>query len=192
MGLGDAQNILARESEANVEILGFDIAKALTPDVPVLETVVRGLAMYLLILVLLRYLQRGKTAPSTPDLLVLVLIADAAQNAMAADYNSIANGAVLVGTIIGTSFTLDWLGYRSETVRKFIHPDPRPLIIDGKLNQQELAHQLISKSELETQLRLQGVEDPSEVKAAYLEGTGELSVIKADESEDSRRRPKAL
>lgn len=172
-----------------MEILGLDIAKALTPDVPILETVVRGVSMYLLILVLLRYLQRGKTAPSTPDLLVLVLIADAAQNAISADYNSIANGAVLVATIIGTSFTLDWLAYRSETVRKFVHPDPRPLIIDGKLNQQQLAHQLISRSELDTQLRLQGLEDPKDVKAAYLEGTGELSVIKA-EKEKAGGKPK--
>lgn len=174
-----------------MEILGFDIAKALMPDVPILETFVRGVAMYLLILVLLRYLQRGKTAPSTPDLLVLVLIADAAQNGMAADYHSIANGAVLVATIIGTSFTLDWLAYRFEFVRRFIHPDPRPLIIDGKLDQRQLAHQLISRSELDTQLRLQGVEDPKDVKAAYLEGTGELSVIKAEKGEESGRKQKA-
>ena len=172
-------------------ILGFDIGAALTPDVPIFETVVRGVLMYLLILVLLRYLQRGKTAPSMPDLLVLVLIADAAQNAMSAEYNSIANGAVLVGTIIGTSFVLDFLGYRFETVRRFIHPDPRPLIVDGKLNERALAHELVSRSELETQLRLQGVEDPAEVKAAYLEGTGELSVIKADKGDDSGQRQKS-
>lgn len=176
---------------ANVEILGFDIVKALTPDVSILETIVRGVAMYLLILVLLRYLQRGKTAPSTPDLLVLVLIADAAQNGMGANYNSVTNGAVLVATIISTSFTLDWLAYRSEAVRKFVHPDPRPLIIDGKLKQRQLAHEMITRSELDTQLRLQGVEDPSEVKAAYLEGTGELSVIKIEKENEAgrKRRP---
>jgi uncharacterized membrane protein YcaP (DUF421 family) len=170
-----------------MEILGFDIVEALTPDVPIIETVIRGVLMYLVVLVLLRYLQRGKTSPSMPDLLVLVLIADAAQNAMSAEYNSIANGAVLVATIVGTSFILDWLAFRFERVRKFVHPDPRPLIEDGKLIQRELASQLISRSELDTQLRLQGVQDPSEVKAAYLEGTGEMSVIKAEKGEESGR-----
>lgn len=159
-------------------ILGFDIGQALTPDVPLFETFLRGLVMYLFVFVLLRYLLRGKTSASLPDLLVLVLIADAAQNAMSNDYKSIANGAVLVGTIIGASFTLDWLGYRVPAVRRFVHPDPRPLIIDGQPMEQSLAHELISPAELDSQLRLQGAESAKEVRASYLEGTGEISVIK--------------
>ena len=87
-------------------ILGFDIGAALTPDVPLFETFARGLFMYLVVFVLIRYLLRGKTTASMADLLVLVLIADTAQNAMSADYKSLTNGLVLVGTIVGTSFTL--------------------------------------------------------------------------------------
>jgi uncharacterized membrane protein YcaP (DUF421 family) len=169
-------------------ILGFDIGAALTPDVPLFETFVRGLFMYLIVFVLIRYLLRGKTTASMADLLVLVLIADAAQNAMAADYKSVANGIVLVGTIVGTSFTLDWLGLRLPFVRRIIHPDPRPLIDKGKPNNRELRHALISPAELESQIRLQGAEDISEVKAAYLEGTGEVSVLKVDGSSDSKRQ----
>lgn len=173
-------------------ILGFDIGAALTPDVPLFETFVRGLFMYVVILVLIRYVLRGKTTASMADLLVLVLIADAAQNAMSTDYKSIANGVVLVGTIVGTSFTLDWLGFRVPLIRRIIHPDPRALVIDGRANKQELAREFIGQTELESQLRLQGVEKLEEVKVAYLEGTGEISVIKKEPGGySSRRKPAA-
>ena len=162
-------------------ILGFDIGAALTPDVPLFETFARGLFMYLVVFVLIRYLLRGKTTASMADLLVLVLIADTAQNAMSADYKSLTNGLVLVGTIVGTSFTLDWLGLRVPAVRRFLHHDPRPLVIDGRPIEKELRRELISMPELQSQMRLQGVDDISQVKSAYLEGTGEVSVIQKEE-----------
>ena len=69
--------------------------------------------MYFVIFGLLRVVLRGRTGGTTmSDLLVLVLIADAAQNAMADDYTSLASGTLLVATIIGWSFALDWLAYR--------------------------------------------------------------------------------
>jgi len=58
----------------------------LVPTVSLLELVLRGSAMYLGILVLMRILRREAGALSTTDLLVVVLVADAAQNAMASEY----------------------------------------------------------------------------------------------------------
>ena len=82
--------------EENVEqIFGFDLSQALTPDVPLLETVIRGVFMYIVVFTMIRYVLRGRTSAAMPDLLVLVLIADAAQNAMANDYKSVTNGVVL-------------------------------------------------------------------------------------------------
>ena len=171
-----------------MNLLGFDLAQALTPDVSLLETVVRGIVMYLTILVLLRYLIRGRTSSSMPDLLVVVLIADAAQNGMAAQYNSLTNGVVLVATIIGMSTLLDWLGQRIPAVEQFIHPAPRQLIEDGRFIKARLSHELMTEDEMMSQLRLQGVERVEDVKASYLEGTGEVSVIKKDQTGDSGRR----
>jgi uncharacterized membrane protein YcaP (DUF421 family) len=161
-----------------VTILGFDLAEALTPDVSLFETAVRGLAMYALIYILLRVVLRGRTGSTTmSDLLVLVLIADAAQNAMAAEYSSLANGAVLVATIVFASFALDWLGYRIPAIERYVHPDRKPLIVNGRMIRRNLEQELMTEDELMTQLRLQGVERVSDVKAAYLEGNGEISVI---------------
>jgi len=162
-----------------VVILGFDIPAAFIPDVSLLETVVRGIVMYLSIFVLLRVILRGRTSGVTvSDLLVLVMISDAAQNAMASTYLSLTNGIVLVATIVVTSATMDWLAFRYPSIRRFVHPEHKPLIIDGRLIRKTLNDELMTEGELLTQLRLNGLEDPSEVKAAYLEGNGEISVIK--------------
>lgn len=173
-------------------ILGFDIGAALVPDVSLFETVVRGIVTYFSIFILLRMILRGRTsAVAMSDILVLVLISDAAQNAMAADYLSITNGVVLVATIVLCSFGTDWVAYRVETVRRFVHPERKPLVTNGRVMRKVLAEELMTEDELLTQLRLNGVESLEEVKAAYLEGNGEVSVIKAQPGNDQARGSKA-
>jgi uncharacterized membrane protein YcaP (DUF421 family) len=168
-------------------VLGFDIGAALVPDVSLFETVVRGVFMYFTIFVLLRVILRGRTSAVTvSDLLVLVLIADAAQDAMAAGYESITNGVVLVATIILCSFGIDWLAYRVPVVQKLVHPERKPLITNGRIMRKVLREELLTEEELMTQLRLNGVEELEDVRAAYLEGNGEVSVIKRDSSGDSQ------
>ncbi len=170
-------------------ILGFDVGKALMPDVSLFETVIRGAAMYAVIFVLLRIALRGRTGgATTSDLLVLVLIADAAQNAMSSQYNSFTNGVVLVATIIGTSFVIDWVGYRVPAIQRYVHPERRPLIVKGRAVRRNLEHELITEEELMTQLRLSGLERISDAKAAYLEGNGEISVVPWGEGEADRHK----
>lgn len=160
-------------------ILGFDIVKAFTPDVSLFEMVVRGAIMYFSIFLLLRVILRGRTSAVTmSDLIVIVVIADAAQNAMSAQYNSITDGIVLVATIVLCSFSVDWLAFRYPVVRNFVHPERTTLVIDGRILRKALEEELMTEGELMTQLRLHEVETLDELKAVYLEGNGEVSVIK--------------
>jgi uncharacterized membrane protein YcaP (DUF421 family) len=162
-------------------IFGIDLDAIFLPDENLLEIVLRGLLMYLGILVLLRVLLRGRTAgTSLPDLLVLVLIADAAQNAISAGYHSWTAGLVLVSTIVGASSAIDWLAHRVPAIDRLVNPEKKPLVINGRVLRKSLDEEWITESELMAQLRLNGIEDPSEVKAAYLEHTGEISVIKLE------------
>jgi uncharacterized membrane protein YcaP (DUF421 family) len=162
-----------------VVILGFDVAKAFTLDVSVLELVVRGAIMYFSIYLLLRVILRGRTSAVTmSDLIVMVLIADAAQNGMAAQYTSITAGIVLVATIVVCSFLVDWLAFHFPAVRDFVHPEHTALVRDGRLLRKALADELMTEGELMTQLRLHEIEALEDVKAAYLEGNGEVSVIR--------------
>lgn len=160
-------------------ILGFDVVKAFTPDVSLFEMVARGVIVYLAIFVLLRVLMRGRLGTmTTSDLLVLVIIADAAQNALASTYTSITDGIVLVATIISMSVLMDWLGYHVAFLGRFVHPQRKPLVINGRVIRKALADELMTEDELMSQLRLQGADAIGDVKAAYLEGNGEISVIR--------------
>ncbi len=164
-------------------ILGFDVVAAFTPDVSLFEMVARGVIVYLSIFVLLRVILRGRLGTlTTSDLLMLVLIADAAQNAMAADYHSITDGVVLVATIIGMSFLFDWLGYHVAFMGRLVHPHRKPLVVNGRVIRKTLQEELMTEEELMTQLRLQGAAAIQDVKAAYLEGNGEVSVIRRAEA----------
>jgi uncharacterized membrane protein YcaP (DUF421 family) len=154
-----------------------------------LEIALRGTIVYLsLFLVLRTAFKREAGALAMSDLLVIVLVADAAQNAMSADYTSITEGAVLVGTIVGWSMLLDWAGYHVGWIGRLVHPIPLELIRDGKLLRQNMKKELVTEEELMSQVRQQGVDDISEVKQAFMEGDGHVSVITRKPGE-ARRKP---
>ena len=161
-----------------------DFARILFPDTPILEILLRGSLTYLVLFTLLRLtFNRSSSSIGVTDLLVIVLIADAAQNAMAGEYTSWTDGMLLVATIVGWAYGMDWLAYRFPgTLGRFVHPAPRVLVRDGHIVRRTLDRELISDAELMTQLRLQGVEDVADVKLAAMEGNGEVSVIKREEN----------
>jgi uncharacterized membrane protein YcaP (DUF421 family) len=161
-------------------LLHIDWKAVFVPEVSLLEIVLRGTFVYLLLFFVLRVLRRQAGALGISDLLVVVLIADAAQNAMSSDYKSVTEGAVLVGTIMAWDVSLDWLGYRFPALGRLLRPSPLPLVEDGRPLRRNMRKELVSMDELMSQLREQGVENLSEVKRCYLEGDGHVSVIKKE------------
>lgn len=146
-------------------------------DTPLLEIFVRGTVMYFAIFVLLRLFWRATGGLGISDLIVIVVIADAAQNAMAGDYKSITDGVLLVSVIVLWNYVLDWLAFHIPALRTLASPDPQILVRDGRIVEANLRKSLISKDELEAALREQGVDDVGNIKAAHLEGSGQISVV---------------
>jgi uncharacterized membrane protein YcaP (DUF421 family) len=144
------------------------------------EIILRGTIVYLFLFGLLRILRRGAGTIGISDLLVVVLIADAAQNAMASEYKSITEGLILVATIVFWDYFLDWLGYRFPSVRRLVRPSPLSLIKDGRIQRRNLRREMITEEELIEQLREHGVESVDQVKESYIEGDGHISVIAKD------------
>jgi uncharacterized membrane protein YcaP (DUF421 family) len=169
--------------------VNIDLAQILTPDTPILEIVLRGTVTYLALFAMIRVAGKRQAAGvGMTDLLVIVLIADAAQNAMAGQYTSISDGLVLVATIVFWAWALDWIGYHVPAVERLLHPMPLLLIKDGRTLPRNLRAELLTHEELMSELRAQGVDDISAVDRAYLEGNGQLSVIKKGESSHPKRR----
>ncbi len=157
--------------------------KAFGLDTSVLEIFIRGTIVYLALFVLLRIFRRQAGSIGISDLLVIVVIADAAQNAMAGDYTSITDGVLLVATIIFWSIVLDWLAFRFPRLRTLIRSSPVVLVRDGKLQTQNLRREMMCEEELDGELRLQGVDSVQKVKISLLESDGRISVVQREDGE---------
>ena len=156
------------------------------------ELVLRGSVIYLGLVLTFRFvLRRDVGSLGVPDVLFIVLVADASQNALAGEYKSITDGVVLVGTLVFWNIALDWLAYRSQPLRRFIEPPSLPLIKDGKWVRRNLKSQWITTEEVLSKLRERGIEDIGQVRVATLEPDGELGVLKIDGEVDppTRRKP---
>ncbi|HZA54354.1 MAG TPA: YetF domain-containing protein [Candidatus Udaeobacter sp.] len=162
------------------------------PTIPLIEIILRGSVMYLSLFLLLRVtLKRQGGTLGMTDLLLIVLLADASQNAMAGEYKSLPDGILLVATIIFWSYALDWLSFRFPRLQRLIEPAPLLLIKDGQLLHQNLRRELITEVDLKGQLRQQGISEISKVKEAYIETDGRISVIERDEKHHEQAGRKA-
>jgi uncharacterized membrane protein YcaP (DUF421 family) len=151
------------------------------PSLGIAEVVVRGTLMYLGLFIVLRFMARRQAGHFGPaDLLVIVLIADAAQNGLGKEYQSVTEGLVLVMTIVAWEYIIDWLTYRFPSLRPALLPPSLTLIKDGRIVEKALRKEMLSMDELASQLRQQHVEDIAEIKLAKLEGDGRLSVIRRE------------
>ena len=144
-----------------------------------LELIIRGTAMYLFLFLLFRVVVRRRVgAIGMADILILVIIADAAQNAMSGEYKSVTEGAILVGTIVVWNMAIDWLNFRVPALRPWLEPPPLLLIQNGRILRRNLRHEYVTEDELKAKLREKGVKDYSEVAEAHMESDGNVSVIR--------------
>jgi uncharacterized membrane protein YcaP (DUF421 family) len=158
-----------------------------------LELFIRGTAIYLALFLMLRFLlKREAGSMGLTDLLLLVLLADAAQNAMAGEYKSILDGLILVGTIVAWNYTLNLLAFKYPYFRRLVLPDKLQLVRNGKLLRQNLRRERITVEELMSEIRTAGCEDLSGVKAAYIEPDGMISVITFDHAGHKKEDRKAV
>ena len=149
------------------------------PAIGLFEIVLRGTIMYLVLFAILRFLGRRQAGHFGPaDLLVIVLIADAAQNALGAEYRSVTEGILLVSTLVAWDYALDWAAWRFPALRPILKAPSLKLIENGRILRSNLRAEMLSVDELMSQLREEGIEDVKDVKLARLEGDGRLSVIR--------------
>lgn len=169
-----------------------DWYQVFVPSLSVSELFVRGSLVYLMLFAILRFLpNRQVGSVGVNDVLVVVLFVEAAQNAMASNYTSVTDGAILVLTIILWSYTINWLGYRFPRFQRFLNPPPLPLVKHGHIDSENMERELLTQDELMSILRKQGVQKLDDVKLAFMEADGSVSVITQDSKSPSEPKPKA-
>src|SRR5262245_23167051 len=129
-------------------LLQVDWRSMFWPSESIAEIVLRGTIMYLGMYALLRVFRRQAGTVGIADLLVIVVIADAAQNGMAGDSRSITEALVLITTIVLWDWFFDWLGFRSTFWSRILEPAPLLLIKNGKVVHKNLDDEFIKEDEL--------------------------------------------
>jgi len=144
------------------------------------ELIIRGTAMFWFLLLIFRFvLRRDMGDVGVSDFLFVVILGDAAQNAMIGDGTSLIDGMVLIGTLVAWNFFLDWLGYRIPAVERFVSGRKICLVRHGRMQRRAMRREYITDEDIMAKLREEGLEDLADVRRMYLEVNGQISVIKA-------------
>lgn len=149
----------------------FDIA------VPWWELVVRGLVVYVFLIVLLRLTGKRQIGQLSPfDLVLLLILSNAVQNSMNAGDNSLVGGLISATTLVAVNYLVGFITFKNKKLEEVIEGRPQVLIHDGKLFEEVLNGSQITQMELNSTLRQSGYFEIKDVKLAILENNGRVSV----------------
>lgn len=143
------------------------------------EIMLRGTFMYWLLFLLFRFVaRRDLGSVGIADLLIIVIVADAAQNGMAGDGDSLADATLLVATLIMWNRLLDAAAFHWPAFNRFMNPAKVALVLHGRKLPNNMRREAITDDELAAKLRENGASSIEEVEHVYLESDGQLSVVK--------------
>lgn len=149
-------------------------------SVPVWELLARGTVLYLAVFALMRIAGRRESGEfNTADIILVLLISEAASTGLGGQAHSIFDSLVVIVTVLLWNIVLDMAGYHWPWAAKILKPAPQTLIEDGVLNIKTARRELLTRSEIRSELRKQGVEDITDVYRAYVEPSGTISVIES-------------
>ncbi|MEJ2881806.1 DUF421 domain-containing protein [Pedobacter sp. GR22-6] len=147
-----------------------------------LDIVLRSLAVYAFMLIAIRITGKKELSQlNTTDVVLILLISNAVQNAMVGNNTSLSGGIVAAAVLFILNYLLKKLMFKNKLLRDLISQQPEILIRNGKLNFEMLSKLDITNEELEEAMREHGVEHYKEVKLAILEVDGNISIITGDQ-----------
>jgi len=148
------------------------------PSVPWWEFIVRGAIVYVFVLVILRVTGKRQVGQLAPfDLVLLLVLSNAVQNAMNGGDNSITGGVVSACTLVGLNYLVGFMTYKSKALEGWIEGHPVVLIHNGQVNHKAMRSVRMTLHELCAALRAGGCAGPHECRIAVLENSGDVTVI---------------
>ncbi|HZX62219.1 MAG TPA: YetF domain-containing protein [Bacteroidales bacterium] len=159
---------------------------------PYLRIILSSLIIYLFIIVAIRLFGKKELAQlSVIDLVFILLISNAVQNAMVLGDNSLVGGMIAAGTLFVVNYILKFLQYRFPQFSRALQGDAIMLVYKGKIIESHMHLAKITPNELLEAIREHGVGDVSKVDLAILEVDGNISVLSHEYKKQSTRRRKA-
>lgn len=153
---------------------------------PIVDVVVRSLCVYLFMVIAIRLFGKNQLSQlNAGDIVLLLLISNAVQNAMVGENTSLQGGLIAALVLFIANFIVKRLMFSSRKFESFLEDDPVVLIKDGKVDENALNKVKISKGELDEAIREHGVDGINNVKLSVLEVDGNISVISEDDQKQT-------
>jgi uncharacterized membrane protein YcaP (DUF421 family) len=147
------------------------------------ELVVRTVLVYAAFLLAMRIFGKREVGQLTlPDLVLVLLAANALQPAMTGPDSSVTAALIIIVTMFVLNYAVAQLRTRSSTFERWITPSKTKIAEGGRWDRRALRKEGISLDEAEEAVRLSGVMDVSETVSVFLEADGRISVIRPDAS----------
>ena len=146
-----------------------------------MDSVIRGLIVYVVLLIIFRLSgKRTLSQTTTFDMVLLLIISETIQQALIDTDNSMTNGLILVLTLVGISVLLSLLKQRSPAIERLVDGAPLIIMEDGKTFQERMDKERVDEEDiLEAARKLQGLERLEQIKYAVLERNGEITIVPA-------------
>ena len=148
---------------------------------PYLEIAFRALSVYFFMIIALRVFGKKELAQlSVIDLVFILLISNAVQNAMVGPDTSLEGGLIAATALFAANYTLKKLLYRNKQLSELLQGESILLVYKGKVNKKNLSKAEITVDELNAAIREHGAKDIENVDLAMMEVDGNISVISND------------
>lgn len=147
-------------------------------SLPWWEFVVRGLVVYIMLLILLRIVGRKSISQMTPfDLVLLLILSNAVQNSMNGGDNSLVGGLIIAFVLVASNELINYLVIKNKGLAILVEGKPEILVHNGKVFRKLMQKERITDDDLKMALRMNGLMNLEEVEYAIIESTGHISVI---------------
>ncbi|HWG59639.1 MAG TPA: YetF domain-containing protein [Candidatus Acidoferrales bacterium] len=161
------------------------------PEISPGEKILRSLIVYFFLLLMFRLLGKREVAQMTVfDLVVLLILSNVVQNAMIGPDNSVTGGLIGATTILVANWFVGRAAFGHPRFGRALEGTPTLVVHRGRFLEANMRHENISKEELMSNLRSQGVFNLKDVRTAIIEPSGKLSVMKdPDQPRQSPQQP---
>ena len=144
-----------------------------------MESVIRGLVIYIFLIIITTFSGKRTLAQVTTfDLILLLIISETTQQAMIDSDNSLTNGLILIVTLVGFDIFLSILKEKIPSLDKWIDGSPALIMENGKLNQYKMKKSRVDENDiLNAARKAHGLENLEQIKHAILEKSGEITIV---------------
>lgn len=142
------------------------------------EFILRAVVVYVVVLGMVRLGGKRALGQITPfDVLLIVLLGNAVQNALLGTDTSLGGGLLLAATLILLNYGVGWVSTRSRRIERLVEGEPMVIARDGRLFDAVLRREQVTRADFEAAMRQQGGLGVKDVELALLEINGHITII---------------